>query len=142
LKPYLYVGQNPILVSPERLNPGKFRPNVRSWREIRAKGKDIYFLIHFRDPKENKVVGLKARKIEDSSLGLSFVKVSDFVFETSALLAQPTEEQMKRRLEDVKALHLSIYNVISVEEIGAKHSGLKFKKTKSNLIAFPSDQPR
>ncbi len=88
-------------------------------------------------------MALKAKRIEDSNLGLSFVRVADFIFDTSSVLVQPTEVQLQQKLENVKGLHLSIYSIVSVEELGGpsgKGSSLKFKKNKSNLISFPSDQ--
>lgn len=84
-------------------------------------------------------MSLKVKKIEDSSLGLSFVRLSEFVFETNTLVIKPSEEQLQKRLENVKSIHLSIYHIISIEELGSQHSGLKFKKTKSNLISLPTD---
>lgn len=101
---------------------------------------NTFYLIHYRDPQDGKIQALKARKIEDSSLGLGFVKISDFIFETDALLIQPKEEQMKKRFENVQSLHLSIYSLVSVEELGLKHKGLNFKKDRSNLIAFKLPQ--
>ena len=98
-----------------------------------------HYLIHYRDPKDGKIVALKARRIEDSTLGLGFVRISEFQFDTSSVVVQPTEVQLEEHFRDVRGLHLSIYSIISVEEIGKKHSGLKFRKNKSNLIAFPGD---
>lgn len=89
-------------------------------------------------------MALKARRVEDSTLGLSFVRISDFFFDTASVVVQPTEVQLQQRFENVNGLHLSIYSIISIAEIGGggkKSPGLKFKKTKSNLIAFPGDQP-
>ena len=106
-----------------------------------AKKDSSYFLVHFRDPKDAKIVALKVRKIEDSSLGLGFIRMSDFIFDTSSVVVQPTEVQLEQHFKNVRSLHLSIYSIISVEEIGDKHSGLRFRKTKSNLIAFPGDAP-
>lgn len=115
-------------------------------RPVAKKESKNYFLIHYRDPKDGSITALKARRIEDSTLGLSFVKISDFFFDTSSVVVQPTEVQLAQRFEKVKSLHLSIYSIISIEEMAdgnrdSKHPGLKFKKTKSNLIAFPSDNP-
>ena len=102
-----------------------------------AKAQDTYFIITYRDPKENKMVECKAKKIADSSLGLSFVAVSDFVFTSkNSLVVDPTEEYLQKRLENVKSLHLSIYSIISIEEVGLQHGGLKFVKDKSNLVMF------
>lgn len=100
--------------------------------------KDSCFIVTYRDPKDNQIVTLKARTISDSTLGLSFISISDFVFVTDAVIANPIEEQMRVRFENVKSLHLSIYSVISIEEVGPEHKGLKFKKDRSNLVAFPS----
>lgn len=104
-----------------------------------AKHEDSYFEIHFKDPKEDKVVALKARKIFDSPLGLSFVCISDFIFESNALVIQPSEEQMQKRLEDVKSLHISIYSIISIEEKGLKPKHLAFKEDKSKLLVIPTN---
>ncbi len=39
-----------------------------------------HYLIAFRDPVDGKVVELRAHRVEDSSLGLSFVALSEFIF--------------------------------------------------------------
>jgi hypothetical protein len=98
-----------------------------------------FYLVTFRDPKDGSTTQLKVTSIEDSSLGLSFIKISEFLFETGSLVVSPTEEQLQKRFENVKSLHLSIYNIISIEEIGVEHKGLIFDKDRSNLISFPSD---
>ncbi len=107
----------------------------------RSKGK-TYFVITYRDPKDQKIIALKAQSIRDSSLGLAFISISDFIFDTQALVVSPEEESMAKHFRDVKTLHLSIYSIISVEEIGAKHKGLTFRKAKSNLVVLrPTDNP-
>ncbi len=103
--------------------------------------KGTLYLVSYRDPQNGEVVALKVQSIEDSSLGLGFVKLSGFIFHTETLVVRPTEEQLKKRFENVKSLHLSIYSLISVEELGMEHKGLNFKKDRSNLISFPSDLP-
>src|SRR5687768_3490450 len=95
---------------------------------------NTYFVITYRDPKENKIVECKAKTIRDSSLGLSFVSISDFVFTSkNSMVVDPTEEYLQKRLENVKSLHLSIYSIVSIEEVG-QQIGLKFVKDKSNLV--------
>ena len=101
------------------------------------KKKDTYFIITYRDPVSEKQVSIKAGTVADSTLGLSFIAVSDFVFQQNALVVNPQEEDMKRRFEDVKTLHLSIYTVLSIEEVGAQHTGLRFKQDKSRLLVLP-----
>src|SRR6056297_1902238 len=99
-------------------------------------GKNTFYIITYREPKEGKIVTLKARTVTDSSLGLSFIAVSDFVFDTSALVVNPAEEDQKKRFEGVKSFHLSIYSIISIEEVGPEHQGLKFTKDKANLVVL------
>ena len=102
-----------------------------------SKNKDTCFIITYRDPVGEKQVSVKAGTVADSTLGLSFIAVSDFIFDQSPLVVNPQEEDMKRRFEDVKTLHLSIYTVLSIEEVGSQHKGLRFKKDKSNLLVLP-----
>lgn len=101
--------------------------------------KENYYIINYREPGEGKTVTLKAGTVGDSSLGLSFISISDFIFDTSTLVVNPAEEDLKKRFEGVKKLHLSIYTILSIEEVGPEHKGLKFKKDKSNLVVLSSD---
>jgi hypothetical protein len=104
------------------------------------KKEETFFLITYRDAKDAKVLTLKAKTVTDSSLGLSFVAISDFVFDTQSVVINPEEEDQKRQFEGVKTLHLSIYAIISIEEVGENHKGLKFKKDKSNLVVLSPEQ--
>ena len=99
--------------------------------------KDTYFVITYRDHKDGQSISLKARKVTDSSLGLSFVAISDFVFDSQLLVVNPAEEDLKRRFAGIKTLHLSIYSILSIEEVGRQHKGLSFAHDKSNLLVLP-----
>lgn len=101
----------------------------------------VYFLVSYRDPKEDKPITLKVSHIEDSNLGLSFVRMSGFVFDESQWVVDPEEERLKTRFENIKSLHISIYSILSVTEVGAENFGLHFKKDKSKLLVLPSDGP-
>lgn len=103
-----------------------------------TKNEPLYH-IYFRDPKNNEMVFLRARKVEDSSLGLSFISISDFVWDNSTLVIKPTEDHLRKRLEGVRSLHLSIYSILSIEEMSAEK--LSFKKDRSNLVSFPNPGP-
>jgi hypothetical protein len=103
------------------------------------KKKETCFIITYRDPVSEKQVSIKAGTVADSTLGLSFIAVSDFIFEQNPLVVNPQEEDIQRRFEDVKTLHLSIYTVLSIEEVGSQHKGLRFKKDKSNLLVLPGN---
>ena len=96
-----------------------------------------HFVITYRDPTAEKTTSLRVKTIGDSPLGLSFVRVSDFVFDTSSLVVKPDEEALRKRLENVKSLHLSIYTIFSIEEVGEENTGLTFSKDKSNLFVLP-----
>lgn len=100
--------------------------------------KDTYYLVTYRDPKDGQVISLKAKKVTDSSLGLSFIALSDFLFEADSLVVNPAEEDLKKRFSAVKTIHLSIYSVLSIEEVGLEQKSLTFEKDKSNLVVFPS----
>ncbi|RLB57014.1 MAG: hypothetical protein DRI34_08285 [Deltaproteobacteria bacterium] len=102
------------------------------------KNDEQYYVVTYRDPVEDKIVSLKARRIGDSSLGLAFVCISEFIFETSPLLVNPDEEAMKKKFADIHSLHLSIYSIVSIAEVGGSHQGLKFTKDKSNLVVLPN----
>jgi len=106
------------------------------------KKEETFYLITYRDAKDAKVLILKAKTVTDSSLGLSFVAISDFVFDTKSVVINPEEEDQKRQFEGVKTLHLSIYSIISIEEVGEEHKGLKFKKDKSNLVVLSPELPQ
>ncbi|RME18577.1 MAG: DUF1820 family protein [Bdellovibrio sp.] len=103
--------------------------------------KESFYRIYYRDPKTGKNTELKAREIGDSPLGLSFVRIADFLFDESSIVLKPAEEQLKKQLEGVKSLHLSIYSIISIEEMGLENKGLKFQKDKSNIVVLAKDEP-
>lgn len=95
-----------------------------------------YYVVTYRDPEklqEGKNLSLKVRRIQDSTLGLTFIELSDFVFDEHSLLVDPAQEHLKKRFENTKSFHLSIYQVISIEEVGSEHPGLTFHKDRSNL---------
>lgn len=100
------------------------------------KEEKTFYLVSYRDPKDGNAVSIKAKSIQDSSLGLSFVAISDFVFETNSILVNPDEEAKKIEFENVKTLHLSIYSILSVTEIGEHSRSLHFKNDKSNLLVI------
>ena len=100
-----------------------------------------FFVITWRDPgEEDKVRSLKARRIEDSDLGPTFVCLSDFVFDTGGLVIDPEEEDLKSRFADTRRLHLSIYSVLSIEERGRRHKGLRLDQERSAVVFLPSDK--
>ncbi len=105
------------------------------------KKKDAHYAVHYRNPEDGKSVTIKARTIADSSLGITFVAISDFIFKSSKLVVNPDEEALMKRFENVKTLHLSIYHIISIEEVGESVDGITFKQDKSNILVMPGAAP-
>ncbi|MCB9072812.1 MAG: DUF1820 family protein [Bdellovibrionaceae bacterium] len=95
------------------------------------------YIVSYRDPKDGAIVSLKVKSISDSTLGLSFIALSGFIFDSSAILVNPEEEAMKKKFENIKTLHLSIYSIISIAEMGLETPRLAFKNDKSNLFVLP-----
>ena len=97
-----------------------------------------FFVVTFRDPKDSKVTTLKAKSIYDSPLGLGFICISGFIFETNSLVVNPEAEDQAKKFKDTKSLHLSLYSILTIEEIGQTHEGLTLQKDRSNLHILPS----
>lgn len=99
---------------------------------------ESHFVVTYRDPVEEKVTTLRAQTISDSSLGLSFIRISDFLWNTGALVVSPSEEALQKRLEHTRSLHLSIYTVLCIEEIG-KNADLNFESERNRLVVLKPD---
>jgi hypothetical protein len=82
------------------------------------------------------VATLKVRTVADSELGPGFICLSDFVWDRSRL-ANPVEEAAKARFADTRRLHLSVFTILSIAEIGSDHPGLELGNDRSNLVVFP-----
>lgn len=104
-----------------------------------AKKKDSFYVVTYRDADKGETITLKAESIEDSSLGLGFVKISGFMFDTNSLVVKPIEEHLRKRFENIKSIHLNVYSIMSIEEVGMEHKGLSFNTDKSNLVMLPKD---
>ena len=102
---------------------------------------ETYFVVTYRNPeKSGENITVRVRSIQDSSLGLAFVSLSDFVFHSRSALLNPQDEYAKKRFQKTKSLHLSIYNILSVEEIGEDNTGLQLAEEKSKLLLFDPDK--
>ena len=99
------------------------------------------YVVTYRDPKDGELTTLKAKKITDSSLGLSFIALSDFVFETSSILVDPQVESRKAEFENINTFHLSIYSVVSIAEVGEHLKPLSFANDKGKLVVLHQDNP-
>jgi hypothetical protein len=81
-------------------------------------------------------VTLRARKVTDSELGPSFLCLSDFVF-SEGRLVDPTQERLQRRFADTRRLHLNVFAIQTIEEVGTDHPGLTLDADRSKLILLP-----
>jgi hypothetical protein len=108
---------------------------------MEAKENKSYYCVSYKDPIDGKNVKLKAKTIKDSNLGLSFIFISDFIFahSGSSKIIDPSEEKLKTALKETKGLHLSIYSIIMIEEMGPHHNGLHFNQNKGKVLILPSD---
>ena len=104
----------------------------------KKKDKTLY-LIQYREPKDGSYQSIKAQKIQDSPLGLSFIAISDFVFDSSPIVINPNEEAKKLEFEKVKTLHLSIYSIQSICEMGDRGNSLSFKNDKSQIFILKQE---
>lgn len=117
--------------------------------ETTSNSKNFYYIVTYRDPEKMigsslagssnnslpKNITLKVKTIKDSTLGLGFISMSDFIFDPhNSPIIDPQEEQLRKRFENTNALHLSIYHIISIEEVGLDHLGLTFTRDKGNLL--------
>ena len=101
---------------------------------------ETYFVVTYRNPEKlDENITVRVRSIRDSSLGLAFVALSDFVFHSRSRLLNPQDEYTKKRFQNTKSLHLSVYNILSVEEVGEENAGLSLAHDKSKLIPFNPD---
>ena len=101
---------------------------------------DTHYVIAMHDAELDEILTVRAREVSDSPLGLSFLRIADFVFDSSSPIVNPKEDALRQRLENVRSLHVSIHRVLSISEVGDSHTGLSFANDRSNLVAFPSDQ--
>lgn len=103
---------------------------------MNPKSKTDHYVVHYKDPENptKKTITLRCRKIHDSPLGLSFVCLSDFIFDTSGVVVNHIEEELRQRYEHVRSLHISIYTIVSIEEHGHDSPNLRFEKDRSNLV--------
>ena len=98
---------------------------------------ETYFVVTYRNPeKPEENITVRVRNIRDSSLGLAFVALSDFIFHSRSNLLNPQDEYAKKRFQKTKSLHISGYNILSVEEVGEENSGLSLGQDKSKLLLF------
>ena len=99
---------------------------------------ETYFVITYKDVQKDEFISLRARNISDSSLGPAFIQISDFVFNESTLIVNPNEEDLKSRLKKTRSLHIALFHVVSVEEIGSDNDGLHLEG-KANVVVLPTD---
>jgi len=103
----------------------------------KKKKEENFFRVIYRDPVEDKIVTLRASSIQDSNLGPTFIRISEFIFDQNNIVVDPSQENLKKHFQGVESIHLSIYTVVCIEEMGAENSGLQFQQDRSNLIVLP-----
>ena len=97
------------------------------------------YKVSYRDPKDGKISELKVTKICDSSLGLGFISLSGFIFEKSSILVNPEIENQIKEFENIQTLHISVYSIVRIAELGQHLKPLSFENDKSNLVTLPTN---
>lgn len=92
-----------------------------------------------KDPKDQ-VVTLKVRSIAPSDLGPTFIALSDFDLDQDGPIIDPGLDGLRVRYADTKRLHVSIYSVLSVEEVGRRNRGLDLGD-RTNLVPLHPTRP-
>ena len=102
---------------------------------------ETHFAITFRNPEDGSTTVLRARRVTDSDLGPSFVCISDFVFETGSRVLNPAEEALARKYEHTRRLHLNLFAIQAIAEIGGAPQALELEQDRSNLLVLPTVRP-
>jgi hypothetical protein len=105
-----------------------------------AKKTRSHYVVTWRDLPKEGVVTMRVRTIEDSDLGPTFIAISDFVFEHDGLIIDPNAAALEARYADTRRLHLSIYNVLAIEEVGRRNKGLELKDRSNVVLLTPTDK--
>jgi len=99
------------------------------------------YVVTYRNPeKQEENITIRVRQINDSELGPTFIALSGFVFHTSSKLLNPQDEYAKKRFQKTKKIHLSIYHIISVEEVG-DDIALSLASKDGDVLIFDPDKP-
>ena len=96
------------------------------------------YVVTYRNPdKADDNVVVRVRSISDSQLGPTFVSLSEFVFSSSnSGLINPQDEYAKKRFTNTKTLHLSIYSILTIEEVGGGNAGLSLASKEGQILNF------
>jgi hypothetical protein len=104
-------------------------------RTVAAMSDATCYAVTFRT-EAGEPVTLRVKEVTDSALGPSFLCLSDFVFD-SGRIVDPKQEALQRRFEGTRRLHLNVFHIQSIEEVGLEHPGLTLEHDRSKLILLP-----
>ena len=102
-----------------------------------------HFVVTYRNPeKSSEIIEVRVHSVDDSVLGPAFIALSGFLFHSATGLINPRDEYAKKRFQKTKTLHISIYNIITIEEVGDDHPGLHLAPKEGQLLSFDPDRTR
>jgi hypothetical protein len=78
---------------------------------------DSLYRVTFSDPVTRQMVTLRLHEISDSGLGPLFVRLGRFVFDQDSGIINPINEQLAKRYEETKALHVNRMAISQIEEL-------------------------
>lgn len=64
------------------------------------------------------------------------------MFDSPSRLVDPASEALARRFENTRRLHLNVFTIQSIAEIGVDHPGLKLDPERGNVVLLPSPRTR
>ncbi len=123
--------------------PEERHGRVRKEPDVMTRKSNAGYRITFRDVAEDKFVTIKARRIAESTLGPAFVEVSDVFFDDGKLIVNPQEEALRDRFNQIQRLHVAIYHIAIIEELGTGTARLKLPRSKdgANVVILEPAPP-
>ncbi len=78
-----------------------------------------------------------------TSSGLwGFLEISGMLFDSDALVVDPTEEKMREEFADVEVLHVPMHGVLRVEQVRRKGQALiRDRESGEKVTPFPMTPP-
>jgi hypothetical protein len=63
------------------------------------------------------------------------------VFDTTSRLLNPAEESLRKRFEHTRRLHLNVFTIQAIAEVGEEHPGLQLAAERPNVVVLPPRTP-
>ena len=94
--------------------------NLLDGNTLNIMSEDSYYIVTYKNIDEDDGfprVSLKVKHIENSDLGLGFIRISGFVFSKDSNIVHSQDDRVENRYGRTKSLHIAINNIVSIEEL-------------------------